>query len=86
MLLQIGYLTSLLSISFKHLIVGKFIHSNKWFHEKKSTECGKSERLRNFFNSRKEADTSTVNASAADDVSQSELLIVENEIKKINPS
>ena len=37
------------------------------------------------FNSRKEADTPALVASAADDVSQSELLIVENE-KKIDPS
>ena len=42
--------------------------------------------IRNFFNSRKEADTPTLVASATDGVSQSELLIVENEIKKINPS
>ena len=34
-----------------------------------------------FFNSRKEADTPALVASATDDVSQSELLIVENEKK-----
>ena len=34
-----------------------------------------------FFNSRKEADTPALAASATDDVSQSELLIVENEKK-----
>ena len=39
-------------------------------------------RARNFFNSRKEADTLAYVASVTDDVSQSELLIVENEIKK----
>ena len=39
-------------------------------------------RVRNFFNSRKEADTPAYVASVTDDVSQSELLIVENEIKK----
>ena len=39
-------------------------------------------RVRNFFNSRKEADTLAYVASVTDDVSQSELLIVENEIKK----
>ena len=39
-------------------------------------------RARNFFNSRKEADTLAYVASVTDDVSQSELLVVENEIKK----
>ena len=39
-------------------------------------------RVRNFFNSRKEADTPAYVANVTDDVSQSELLIVENEIKK----
>ena len=38
--------------------------------------------IRNFFNSRKEADTPALVASATDDVSQSKLLIVENEIRK----
>ena len=38
--------------------------------------------IRNFFNSQKEADTPARVASATGDVSQSELLIVENEIKK----
>ena len=38
--------------------------------------------IRNFFNSRKEADTPTFAASATDDVLQSELLIAKNEIKK----
>ena len=37
---------------------------------------------RNFFNSRKEADNPVVVPSAIDDVAPSELLIVENEIKK----
>ena len=38
--------------------------------------------IRNFFNSRKEVDTSALVASATDDASQSELLIiVENEMK-----
>ena len=39
--------------------------------------------IHNFFNSRKEADTPALVASATDDVSQSELLIVENETKKL---
>ena len=55
----------------------------KGVHEKKSTEDGKSERYTHFFNSRKEADTPALIASATDDVSQSELLIVENEMKKL---
>ena len=38
--------------------------------------------IHNFFNSRKEADTPALVASAIDEVSPSELLIVENEIKK----
>ena len=38
--------------------------------------------MRNFFNSRKKADTPATVSSATDDVSQPELLIVENEIKK----
>ena len=41
-----------------------------------------TEDILNFFNSRKEADTPAFVASATDDVSQSEMLIVENEIKK----
>ena len=40
----------------------------------------------NFFNSRKEAYTPALVPSATDDVSQPELLIVETEIKKIDPS
>ena len=36
----------------------------------------------NFFNSQKDADTPALVASATDDVPQSELLIVENEVKK----
>ena len=40
--------------------------------------------MRNFFNNRKKSDTPALVASATDDVSQSELLIVENEIKKID--
>ena len=42
--------------------------------------------IRNLFNSRKEADTPALVASVTDDVSVSELLILENEIKKIDPS
>ena len=38
--------------------------------------------IRNFFNSQKEVDTPALAASDIDDVSQSELLIVDNEIKK----
>ena len=38
--------------------------------------------IRNFFNSQKEGDTSALVTSATDDVSQLELLIVENEKKK----
>ena len=38
--------------------------------------------MRNFFNNRKKSDTPALVASATDDVLQSELLIVENEIKK----
>ena len=38
--------------------------------------------IRNSFNSWKEADTPALVAGATDDMSQSELLIVENEIKK----
>ena len=41
-----------------------------------------TEDILNFFNSRKETDTPAFVASATDDVSQSEMLIVENEIKK----
>ena len=41
---------------------------------------------RNFFNNQKKSDTPALVASATDDVSQSELLIVENEIKKIDSS
>ena len=43
----------------------------------------KAKDRRNFFHSRKEADTPVVVPSAIDDVAQSELLIVENEIKKL---
>ena len=39
--------------------------------------------IRNYFNSWKEADTSTFVAIATDDVLQQELLIVEKEIKKM---
>ena len=46
----------------------------------------KGENIPNFFNSRKEPDTPALVASAADDVSPSELLIVENKIQNINPS
>ena len=38
--------------------------------------------IRNFFNSRKKTDTPALVTSAIDDVSQSKLLIIENEIKK----
>ena len=38
--------------------------------------------IRNFFSSRKEEDTPALVASATDDMSESELLIVENKIKK----
>ena len=38
--------------------------------------------IHNFFNSQKEGDTSALVTSATDDVSQLELLIVENEKKK----
>ena len=38
--------------------------------------------IRNFFNSQKEVDTPALAASDTDDVPQSELLIVDNEIKK----
>ena len=38
--------------------------------------------IRNLFNSQKEVDTPALAASDTDDVSQSELLIVDNEIKK----
>ena len=41
-----------------------------------------TEDILNFFNSRKETDIPAFVASATDDVSQSEMLIVENEIKK----
>ena len=38
--------------------------------------------IRKFFSSRKEVDTPALVASATDDMSDSELLIVENKIKK----
>ena len=41
--------------------------------------------IRNLFNSRKEADTPALLASVTD-VLKSELIMVENEIKKIDPS
>ena len=49
---------------------------------RKRVQMAKVKVIRNFFNSRKEADTPALAASATDEVSQSELLIVENEIKK----
>ena len=49
---------------------------------RKRVQMAKVKVIRNFFNSPKEADTPALVASATDEVSQSELLIVENEIKK----
>ena len=49
------------------------------FIRKRVQKIAKVIDIRNFFNSQKEVDT-----LALDDVSQSELLIVENEIKKSN--
>ena len=49
---------------------------------RKRVQMAKVKVIHNFFNSRKEADTPALVASATDEVSQSELLIVENEIKK----
>ena len=39
----------LLPISFEHLMVEKFIHSNKWSSFKKSTEEAKVKDIRNVF-------------------------------------
>ena len=52
------------------------------FIRKRVQKMTKVKDIRNFFNSRKEADTPALVASATDDVSQSKLLIVENEIRK----
>ena len=55
------------------------------FIRKRAQKMAKVKDICNFFNSRKEADTPALFASATDDVPhvpQSELLIVENEIKK----
>ena len=40
--------------------------------------------IRTFLKGRKETDAPALVASATDDVSQSELMMIENEIKKIN--
>ena len=55
------------------------------FIRKRVQKIAKVKDKHKFFNSRKEADAPALVASATDDVSQSELLIVENE-KKIDPS
>ena len=56
------------------------------FIRKTVLKMAKVKDIRNLFNSRKEADTPALVASVTDDVSVSELLILENEIKKIDPS
>ena len=72
----------LLPISLKHLIVEKLIYSNKWCSFRKTVQkMAKVKDIRNAFYSRREADTLVLVASAINDVSQSELLIVENKIK-----
>ena len=72
----------LLSISLKHLIFEKFIYSNNWRSFRKTVQkMAKVKDIRNAFYSRREMDTLVLVASAINDVSQPELLIVENKIK-----
>ena len=54
------------------------------FIRKSVQKMAKVKNICNFFNNQKEEDTPALVASATDEVSQSELLIVENEIKKSN--
>ena len=73
----------LLSVSLEHLIVSE-VYSFKLveFIRKRVPKMSKVKDIRNLFNSQKEADTLALIASATDDDSQPELLIVENKIKK----
>ena len=73
----------LLSVSLDHLIVSE-VYSFKLveFIRKRVPKMSKVKDIRNLFNSQKEADTLALIASATDDDSQPELLIVENKIKK----
>ena len=73
----------LLSVSLEHLIVSE-VYSFKLveFIRKRVPKMSKVKDIRNLFNSQKEADTLALIASATDDESQPELLIVENKIKK----
>ena len=73
----------LLSVSLEHLIVSE-VYSFKLveFIRKRVPKMSKVKDIRNLFNSQKEADTLALIASATDDESQPELLIVENKTKK----
>ena len=73
----------LLSVSLEHLIVSE-VYSFKLveFIRKRVPKMSKVKDIRNLFNSQKEADTLALIASATDNESQPELLIVENKIKK----